>query len=283
MGNSAVVVADLHLHSTFSDGVMTPTELVEQAAARGLQVIALTDHDTLAGYEEAARAGQRLGVTVLPGIEVSCYELGHELHVLGYGVAADDARLWEHARQARERRLRRLERMVGHCRRLGLSLTLDDVAEMAVGDMLGRPHLAAALVQRGYCENFREAFARYLEPGRPAYEPPEAFPVVRALGLIHAAGGIAIIAHPRRSLLAPRLLLSLLRRGFDGLEAVHPSHRPAVRQYYTTLARCHRLVVTGGSDFHGTRPYDETNFGTVGLTQEEFHAVHARLSAWAVL
>ncbi len=283
MRHAVGIVADFHLHSNCSDGALSPTELVEQAAARGLRVIAVTDHDTVAGYEEAARAGQRWGVVAVPGIEVSCYELGQEFHVLGYGVAVDDARLREHARCAQQWRLRRLERMIAHCRRLGLVLTLDDVAESATGAVLGRPHLAAALVRRGYCNSVREAFARYLEPGRPAYEPPEAFPVVRALGLIHAAGGIAVLAHPRRSFLLPQLLLSLLRRGFDGIEAVHPAHGPEVRGYYAALAHRHRLVMTGGSDFHGTRPYDGANFGTVGLTEEQCNAVLERLAAWAVL
>ncbi|MCS7177269.1 MAG: PHP domain-containing protein [Candidatus Kapabacteria bacterium] len=273
-----MIVADLHVHSVYSDGVLRPEELVRQAAARGLQWLAITDHDTVAGYEEAFRAGQRFGVTVLAALEVSCYELGQELHVLGYGVQPDDIRLHQHAQQAQERRLRRMERMLRRCRHLGLHVTLEDVADCAPGQMLGRPHLAAALVRRGYCETVREAFARYLEAGRPAYEPPEEFPVVRALGLIHAAGGIAVIAHPHRTFRSPRLLLSLLRKGFDGMEVYHPAHGAVLQGYYATLARCHHLLATGGSDYHGTRPYDEANFGTVGLSAEGMSAIVGRLA-----
>jgi hypothetical protein len=171
--------------------------------------------------------------------------------------------------------------MLGHCRRLGLWLTLDELADGVPGQMLGRPHLAAALVRRGYCQTVREAFAQYLEPGRPAYEPPEEFPVVRALGLIHAARGLAVLAHPRRTFQSPRLLLSFLRRGFDGVEAFHPSHGAELQGYYATLARVHRLVVTGGSDFHGTRSYDEANFGSFGLTAELMDALAERLPVLA--
>ncbi len=272
-----MIVADLHLHSTCSDGVLSPAELVKQAALRGIRWIALTDHDTTEGYGEAFHSGHQFGVTVIPALEVTCFELGQELHVLGYGVAVDDPRLREHARTARQRRLRRLERMVAHCRRLGLWISMEEVADHSPGLMYGRPHLAAALVSRGYCATVQEAFSRYLEPGRPAYEPPEPFPVVRALGLIHATGGRAVLAHPRRTFCSPRLLLSLIRQGFDGIETFHPSHGPELRAYYASFARCHRLLMTGGSDFHGTRPYDERNLGTVGLTAEQMNALAERL------
>ncbi len=273
-----MIVADLHLHSVYSDGVLTPAELIQQAVLRGVRYAALTDHDTTEGYSAAVEAARQLGVVLIPAVEITCFELGQELHVLGYGIAIDDARLQEHARAARERRLRRLERMLGHCRRLGLWVTLEELFDHTPGQMLGRPHLAAALVRRGYCATIREAFAQYLEPGRPAYEPPETFPVVRALGLIHATGGVAVLAHPRRVFCSPRLLLSLIRRGFDGIEVFHPAHGPELRAYYAGFARCHRLLLTGGSDFHGTRPYDAINFGTVGLTAEHIDAFLERLS-----
>ncbi|MCS7169951.1 MAG: PHP domain-containing protein, partial [Candidatus Kapabacteria bacterium] len=268
-----MIVADLHLHSVHSDGMLTPAELLQRAACRGLRWVALTDHDTVEGCQEALRVGRLLDIVVIPALEVTCYELGQELHVLGYGVDVEDPRLWEHSQRARERRLRRLERMVGRCRRLGLSVALEDVAECAAGQMLGRPHLAAALVQRGYCTSLQEAFTRYLEPGKQVYEPPEEFPVVRALGLIHATGGLAVLAHPRRTFQSPRSLLNLLRRGFDGIEVVHPSQGAGLQSYYGVLARCHRLLATGGSDFHGTRPYDEMNFGKVGLTAEQINVL----------
>lgn len=277
------VVADLHVHSTYSDGALTPAELVSKAALRGLQWLALTDHDTVEGWWEAFQWGQQLGVRVIPALEITCYELGREFHVLGYGVAVDDVRLRQHAEQAWQRRLRRMERMVGHCRRLGLWVSIDDVLECAPGSMPGRPHLAAALVQKGYCPTVRDAFAHYLEVGKPAYEPPEEFPVVRALGLIHATGGIAVVAHPRRSFLSASLLLSFIRRGFDGVEAIHPAHGQQLRAYYATFARCHRLVMTGGSDFHGTRVYDEVNFGATGLTAEQLDVLLERLPVGALV
>lgn len=276
-----MIVADLHLHSVYSDGVLTPAELVQQAALRGVRCIAFTDHDTTEGYSVAVEAARRAGVALIPAVEVTCFELGQELHVLGYGIAVDDIRWREHTREARARRLRRLERMLEHCRRLGLWVTMEDLSDHTPGQMLGRPHLAAALVRRGYCTTLREAFAQYLEPGRPAYEPPETFPVVRALGLIHATGGVAVLAHPRRTFCSPRLLLSLIRRGFDGVEVFHPAHGPELRAYYAGFARSHRLLLTGGSDFHGTRPYDAVNFGAVGLTAEYVNALLEQLPGYS--
>jgi predicted metal-dependent phosphoesterase TrpH len=277
-GTLSPPVADLHLHTRCSDGALSPEELLQKAAQRGLCCVAFTDHDTVEGYEAASALARQLGIELVSGIEVSCYEAGRELHVLGYGIDVAHRRVREHMERARERRWRRLERMVQRCRRLGLMVTLEEATEEAPGAVVGRPHLAAALLRRGYCQSLAEAFARYLEPGRPAYEPPEEFPVVRALELIHATGGVAILAHPGRAFQNPRLLLELLRRGFDGVEVYHPQHGSVLRSYYGLLARQHRWLVSGGSDYHGTRPYDEWNFGRFGISAQELERFCERLA-----
>lgn len=240
---------DLHAHSTASDGAFPPAEVVRRAHAAGLAAVALTDHDTLAGVPEAVATGVELGLRVVPGAELSVTDGEREWHLLALhvaDVAGLDARLAEY-RAARLTRARDIvERLVTH----GIAISYDDVLDAAGGGAVGRPHVARALVQAGHVRDHREAFDRWLAAGRPAFVEKRLIAMADACRFIHAAGGLAVLAHPggdgRRALIAP-----LVEAGLDGLEVRHPSHLPEDERRLTSLAAEFGLVRSGGSDWHG--------------------------------
>lgn len=242
---------DLHLHSHVSDGQLSPAALVQAAAVGGLAVIALTDHDTAAGVEEAVRAAEGLPLRVVPGIEVSTRAGEHEFHVLGYWIdpAAEPIRLYQAS--AAGRRVRRMEGMVGKLREMGIPITYEEV-ESAAGPAasIGRPHLARALLAGGHTRYYGEAFERYISDAGPAFVA-ERFPTPEeAIAMIHAAGGVAVWAHPPLDLLAG-VLPDFVAWGLDGVECFRPSLTGAEIQMLEHSARAHGLFPTGGSDWHG--------------------------------
>lgn len=249
---------DLHTHSTASDGTLTPGELVTAAAAAGLDVIAVTDHDTTAGWE-AALAAAPPGLSVVLGAELSCRWSGVEpaisLHLLAYLFDPHSAPLASELARLRHARLHRAERIVERLRADGIDVTWSEVLGYANGGTVGRPHLAQALVRRGLVANTAEAF-RPEWLGERYRLPKEELDVFEALRLVRAAGGVAVFAHPRatrRGRIVPdELIASLAAEGLFGLEADHPDHSPAERAHVRALAADLGLAVTGSSDFHGT-------------------------------
>jgi predicted metal-dependent phosphoesterase TrpH len=250
---------DLHCHTTASDGTATPTELVRQASARGVGVIAVTDHDTIAGVAEARRAAEDEGVRVIAGIELSTRHGGRELHVLGYFVDTGAPTLTEAVERMRRQRRERAQRIVQRLRELGYEMTMGDVEAQAAGDVVARPHIARALVERGYLRSARDAFTSELlaDEGR-AWVPRETISTVEAVDLIRSAGGVAVLAHPgvvhhegEPSPPAESVVAELAGAGLAGLEVDHPDHPPPIRDRLAELARRYRLVPTGGSDWHG--------------------------------
>lgn len=241
---------DLHLHSTASDGTLSPAALVRAAAAAGLDIIALTDHDTAGGVAEAQAVAAP--PIVIPGIEVSSTHAGAELHFLGYFIDPGHPALERFARQAVARRRDRMEGMVRRLEALGISIDIDEVLAAAGGESaaLGRPHLARALVQRGYVSSFAEAFDRYLADGGPAFLPTELLTPREAIELIHDLGGIAVWAHPPVDAVEPDLP-HLVRWGLDGVECYRPRYSEADTRRLLDAAHVHGLVTTGGSDWHG--------------------------------
>lgn len=250
-------ICDLHTHSTASDGQYTPSELVGLAKAWGLEVLAVTDHDTLDGVAEAVRAGKELGVRVLPGIELSAKEY-HTFHILGYGVAPDAPALAELCRRMRNKREERKGLLLDFLQEKGMELTAAEVEENAGGDIIGRPHFAQAMVRRGYVTTNREAFDRYLDTEeyheRIAYGKP---PVRECIGAIRAAGGRASLAHPYQIGIEDgeldRLAAELAGYGLEAIECYYPRHTPEQEAFYLSLAQKYHLHVTGGSDFHGEK------------------------------
>lgn len=249
--------ADLHVHTTASDGRHRPAEVVRMARDAGLAGMAVTDHDTVAGLEEAIRAGAELGVRVVPGVEISTESEGKDIHILGYGFRRDDPKLLERLAQQRRVREARNEAILARLREMGMSVAYGEVLQAASasprGDgSVGRPHIAEVLVARGYARDTRDAFDRYLAEGAAAYVSPPRIEPLEAVRWIHDAGGTAIVAHPgvyRRD----RLVAELLEQGADGLEAYHSDHDESQQRHYKTLAKSRGKLVTGGSDFHGSR------------------------------
>lgn len=249
---------DLHTHSKVSDGTDSPTSVVMQAIAAGLDVIALTDHDTFDGLKEAKEAGRRVGLTVLGGIEMSTVKDGHSVHLLGYGCDTSYTPLREELARIRVGRMERLPEM---CRRLteaGLEITVDEVRETALwSPAVGRPHVADTLVKKGYVVNRREAFDKWLEEGKPGFVTRYACPLERAIDLIHDAKGVAVIAHPwgrqGRAVMTAEYLEALVRNHeLEGIEVDHEDHDEDARSLLFDLGARLGLVRTGSSDFHGT-------------------------------
>ncbi|CAM3720684.1 PHP domain-containing protein [Cohnella lubricantis] len=250
--------ADLHTHTTASDGLHRPEENVRMAKEAGLAAIAITDHDTTAGIQEAQKAGHALGVEVVPGVEISTSYEGQEVHVLGYYIDPADSQLTSRLHSQRSVRERRNESILERLNGLGIPITMAMVEEAAgrqpgKDETIGRPHIAEAMVRLGTVASVQEAFDRYLAEGKPGYvNPPERISPVEAFRWIHEAGGTAIVAHPGlygNDALAEKLLLN----GADGLEAYHSDHGPEAEAFFREIAERHGKFVTGGSDFHGAR------------------------------
>ncbi len=250
---------DLHTHSNVSDGSMSPAEVVHHAAELGLRTIALTDHDNMGGVEEAQAEGRKLGVEVIAGVELSleCPVPGGTMHMLGYffdeGWRALQEPLLELQRSRYERNLLIVEKLTS----LGLPMTYEEVAAKAGRRQIGRPHFAAVMVEKGYVSAYQEAFDQYLAKGAKAYLPKLQWKPEEGIERIHAAGGIAVQAHPVRlkcksNEQLDELFRHLIGFGLDGIEVYHTEHDAEQTSFYRSLGEKHGLVMTGGSDFHGT-------------------------------
>ena len=247
--SSAERFVDLHMHSTASDGLLAPAAVVAAARAAGLAAIALTDHDTLEGVPEARAAGERLGLRVVAGVELSAHEGDRELHVLGLHLTRISA-LEERLIALRATRRTRAAQIVEKLRALGFPIELDAVWREAGEGAVGRPHVARVLIANGWAKDHRDAFDRLIGSGRPAYVPKQRLPLPEAVQMLRDAGGLAIIAHPGSD--GSRSRLEMLKRiGFDGVEVRHPSHSVEDVARLGTLAEYLGLVPSGGSDWHG--------------------------------
>lgn len=248
---------DLHTHSNVSDGTDTPAALVDAARGAGLDVVALTDHDTLAGLPEARERARQVGIELLDGIEVSTQWQGTSVHLLGYGVRDDDEALNAELERLRASRAARIDQFAERFTELGLPLTADEIrAQIAPGASVGRPHVADALVAKGMVADRTEAFERYLADGGPGYVERYATELVQAIALIRAAGGVAVLAHPwgrgTESVLTEPVIAELAEQGLDGIEVRHQDHGPVKRLRLAELAGRLGLLATGSSDYHGT-------------------------------
>lgn len=242
---------DLHLHTHFSDGALSPRAVVEAAAERGMWLIAVTDHDEIGGVPEAQTAGAALGVRVLSGVEINTDVGREDVHILGYGFLADASALRDGLGALRAARLTRAAVMVKRLDTLGYPVDMDRLLAIAGEGSIGRPHVAKALVEAGHAASAAEAFERLIGRGCPAYVPRAPFTPAQAIALIHRAGGIASLAHPGKLGDLIRFLRTLKAAGLDALEAYHTDHTPAVTTRMLGYARQFGLAVTGGSDSHG--------------------------------
>lgn len=269
------MAVDLHLHTTASDGSRTPTELVAEAAARGVSTIALCDHDSVGGVAEALAAGAEAGVTVIPAVELTCYHKERSLHMLAYGVPYDEPRLLADLQHRREVRRRHVTRILDKLDELGAAI--DREALFATDGAVGRPHVAAALVHAGHVGDTQEAFDRYLRKNRPAYcVPSEPQSPLDAIALMHELGAVAVLAHP--ALDRGHLLIDeLTAGGLDGLEVYHARHTLGLVTAFLAEARRHHLLITGGSDNHG--PHRPPDIGEVEVPDEVVAPLLAAIEA----
>jgi predicted metal-dependent phosphoesterase TrpH len=246
---------DLHTHSSYSDGSLSPRKLVQLAKKKKLRAIALTDHDTVAGVGEALRAGSELGVEVVPGVEISAQYPPGTMHILGYYIHATNRKLLKALKKLQRARAARNPKIIERLQGLGLEISTAEVIDLSAGQV-GRPHIARVLVNKGYVSSINEAFSLYLKKGAVAYEEKFRFPPNEAIAMIRGAGGIAVLAHPfTLGLDEPNELSQLLRElvemGLDGVEVFYPEHTEEMAVIYGDLAKKMGLVCTGGSDFHG--------------------------------
>jgi len=247
----APAFVDLQVHSTASDGALPPAAVVQAAADAGLYAIALTDHDSVEGLPEANEAGARLGVRIVPGVELSTHFEGEELHLLGLHLAKLDA-MRAALDELQGQRVRRAERIVTTLNAHGIPVTMEAVLAEAGTGAVGRPHIARAMLAGGWVREFREAFDKWIGWGRPAYMAKETFDVADAIALVHRAGGLAVWAHPGE-LATPSRIARLAEQGLDAVEVLHPSHQPYLVQRLVDYTAQAGLLPSGGSDWHGTQ------------------------------
>jgi len=250
--------ADMHTHTQASDGMNTPTENVQLAAAAGLSALAITDHDTVAGVAEALAAGEQYGVTIIPGVEISTMEEDKDIHILGYYMNIEDPVFLERLAGLRQIRDTRNEMILAKLRELGVEITMEDVLkqlgrELMPDESIGRPHMADTLVAKGYAEDMRDAFNKYLAQDAAAYVSPPRIRPHEAAQWIIEAGGVPVMAHPGIYGDDDLVARILDQSELAGLEVCHSDHSPADEQRYLQFASQRGLIITGGSDYHGAR------------------------------
>jgi predicted metal-dependent phosphoesterase TrpH len=270
---------DLHMHSTYSDGQLTPNQLVGLAAERGLVAVALADHDCLDGVREYGSAAAEAGLETVSAVELSCIHRGRDLHILGYGVDVEDGTLLGMLERFCETRENRGLMIVEKLRELGVHLDADKILEKAGEGALGRPHIAEALVEGGYAKDFNEVFAKHIGERCPAYVEKYKMSPEEAVRYIHGASGLAFVAHPGFYLDDMDGFNQLLEEPFDGIEVYHSQHTPSTADRLVEIARKRGLLMSGGSDFHGFEGRD--SLGEPPVPYEFFSAIIERLESRA--
>jgi 3',5'-nucleoside bisphosphate phosphatase len=272
---------DLHSHTTASDGTLAPRELVRLAARHGVRVLAVTDHDSTGGLAEAMDEAKSLPpLEVVPGLEINCDVAGAEVHVLGYCVDWEAAWFQEFLGAQREERRKRVYRIAARLAELGMPIDPEDVFALVKEGSAGRPHVAQAMVDRGYVKSVREAFDRYLSMNGPANVPRRRFTPAEAVGVIRRARGVPVLAHPG---LANRdeLIPELVEAGLLGLEAFYPEHSAGQITAYREMCACLGLIATGGSDFHGPRVGGARHPGAQPVPESAWLELRDRLASLA--
>lgn len=258
---------DLHVHTTASDGTLTPSQAVHLAKKRQLKAIAITDHDTVDGVKEALEQGKRLSIEVIPGVEISANAKTGSLHLLGYFVETERGILKEKLERLKQARSERNPRIADRLNDLGVHITYEEVVRASGGGQVGRPHFAQVLVNRGYVRSISEAFDRYLAQGAPAYVGKFRFEAKEAMDIVLEAGGVPVLAHPFTMNCAPDELetrvTELVQDGLKGIEVFYPDHTGEQTVQYQRLADKLGLVKTGGSDFHGAL-IEKAELGIIG-------------------
>lgn len=272
---TAASTIDLHIHTTASDGTLSPAKLVQEASERGISVLGVTDHDTLDGLPEAISTAASYGITVVPGVELSTTVPFGEVHVLGYFVDQKDRAFVSALRSLAEARKRRIETMIDLLRELGFDLDRDDVMRDADDGSIGRPHVARALMRLGVVTSVGEAFDRFLSPGKPGWVPRERFTPGEAVALLASNGALPVLAHPYSTRAIEATVDQLVPSGLRGLEVFYGEYRDEQRRHLGEIAERSGLIPTGGSDYHGPPQREGRALGSVDVPS----AVWERLAA----
>ncbi len=247
---------DLHTHTTASDGTYSPKDLVKLAREEGLEAVAITDHDTIAGNEEALQAGGQLDFEVVPGVEISADAPFGSVHIVGLYIDPTNGEMEATLKELREFREERNRKMVRRLEELGIHITMEELAKEAGGDLIGRPHFASLLVKKGAVRDYHEAFDKYLKAGGQAYLDKKRLPAEEAIRMITNAGGTPILAHPytlrqKDEDNFEENVRFLIQRGLQGIEVYYTEHSAGEEALFADIARRYNLVISGGSDFHG--------------------------------
>ncbi len=266
---------DLHSHTNYSDGYYSPEELVHKAKDAGISILSITDHDSVNAIEVATKVGEKLGVQIIPGVEISSDLRGAEVHILGYFIDIENKELEHYLTFFREERVRRAARIIEKLNNLGFDITLDDVLDKAKNSAVGRPHIAQAMLEKGIVTTYFEAFNKYIKNGGPAYERKVHLSPQSAFKIISDAGGLSFIAHP--SHMPERLIKELIDAGADGIEVIHPSHSRELVRFYRGIVNEYFLLESGGSDFHGGKREDDEKFGKFFTAPIVVDAMRTRL------
>jgi 3',5'-nucleoside bisphosphate phosphatase len=275
-------VIDLHLHTTASDGLCRPSELVDLAWRAGIRTFSVTDHDTVASVAEAAGLARDAGMAFVPGIEITAVLSGHDIHMLGYFIDPENVPFGEFLARQRADRVRRLTEMVDRLAEIGRPVDRDKVlATKEAGGSLGRPMVAKALVKAGHVADMRQAFDEFIGEGKPAFVPRFGPEPAEVIGIISRAGGVASLAHPGL-LKRDDLIPGLVDAGLPALEAYHSDHDSETTEHYLSLAKRYGLAVSGGSDYHGEPVRRKSAFGRIGLPLEQFERLSARAATKGV-
>lgn len=269
---------DLHTHTTASDGALSPQQLVCLAKDCGISVLAVTDHDTLEGLPVAMAEAARIGLQIVPGVEITAHVGDLEVHILGHFIDPNDARLAEFLASSRTDRIERVRRMIDKLWSLGLPLEADEVLSLAPGSSVGRPHVADAMIRHGYVTSLKEAFDRYLTPGKPGYVERSRIPATLVICVIKEAGGVPSLAHPGQYG-RDEIIPYLVQQGLMGLEVHHLEHDAESLFRYERMCVQYRLLAVGGSDYHGTPGLRSSGLGRPALPEARFEQLLAAASA----
>jgi len=259
---------DLHVHTTASDGIYTPEQIVAKAFNIRLAGLAVTDHDTVDGSLTAAYylEENKMRLNLIPGIEMNTEMNGYEIHILGYYIDCRNERLLHHLEKIKEARCERAKQMIQKLRAMGLNINFERVQEIAINDLIARPHIARALVEKGYILTEKAAFDKYIGQGGPAYVPRYKFTPETAIDLIKKAGGVSVLAHPGL-INNDQVVNMLIEMGIEGIEVHYPKHDPEESRKYMSLCLEKNLLITGGSDFHGSNSKEiSSDLGSHGVS-----------------
>lgn len=272
------IKADLHTHTHYSDGYHTPEELIQSAKSAGLTHIAITDHDNVDAIDEAFEIASRYGIELVPGTEISAEHNGKETHILAYYFDHKNPELLDYLQNFRKERMKRAQKIVEKLNELGMAIQMKDVLAQVKGNgSVGRPHIAVALIDGGFVNNYYDAFNKYIGDDKPAYVKKPNISTKEAIALISRCGGLSFVAHPGRYLRHNNSLFEMIEFGVDGIEVVHPSHSDHDIEYYRDIASQYFLLESGGSDFHGGRINDISILGRYYVSDIKITAMKNRL------